>query len=239
MWGWRLLACAGVAVALPALPAGAASQNVNATGSNTFEPANVTILQGESVSWQNDSGSHNVHFEDNAFVQPPAPDSSAWSTTRTFPTPGVYKYYCDAHVISDNMRGTVTVLPPGSTPPPPPPPVTDKSAPALKLSGKSTQRVLRQRAVRLVVRVDEAASVLARARVSVPGASATVRARDAKAQLVRGRDTKLRLKFTSKSLRRLRGALRKRSVLTARVTVTATDKAGNKRTLKSKFALRR
>src|SRR4051794_8002811 len=178
MRGWRLLACVVVAVALPALPAGAASPKGNATGSNTFDPANVTILQGESVSWQNDNGFHNVHFEDNAFVQPPAPDSSAWSTTRTFAAAGVYKYYCDAHVTSDNMRGTVTVLPPGSVPPPPPPPVTDKSAPALKLSGKSSQRVLRQRAVRLVVRVDEAASVLAQGRVAIPGASATVRTRD-------------------------------------------------------------
>jgi len=239
MWGWRVLACAAAAVALPALPAGATNQVVTATGDNKFEPANVTIIQGESVTWNNDSGFHNVHFDDNSFDQPPDPQPSPWTVPRTFLTPGTYTYYCEAHLTSDNMRGTVTVLPPGSTLPPPPPPVTDKSAPALKLSGKSTQHVLRQRGVRLRVRVDEAASVLARGRVSVPGASATVSARDAKAKLVAGRDTKLRLKFSSKSLRRLRGALRKRSVLTARVTVTATDKAGNKRTLKSKFALRR
>ncbi len=136
------------------------------------------------------------------------------------------------------MSGMVTVLAPGTLPPPPPP-VGDKSAPALKLSGKSTQRVLRQRGVRLVVEVNEAATVVARGRVSVPGASALVRTKEAKAQLTARKDKTMRVKFSNKGLRRLKSALRKRSRLTARMTVTATDKSGNKRTLKNKFSLRR
>jgi hypothetical protein len=54
-----------------------------------------------------------------------------------------------------------------------------------------------------------------------------------------GRERKMRLKFSQKGLRALRSGLRKRSRLTARLTVTATDKSGNKRTLKSKFKLKR
>jgi plastocyanin len=238
MRGWKALACAAVALVVPVLPAGAASQNVTATPSNTFEPASVTILQGESVTWNNSGGGfHNVHFDGNSYVQPPAPDSSTWSVSRTFLAPGTYTYYCEAHE-AENMRGTVTVLPPGS-PPPPPPPVGDKSAPALKLSGKSSQRVLRQRGVRLVVRVNEAAAVVVRGKVSVPGTSAVVRTKEATAQLTPRRNKTMRVKFSNKGLSRIRNALRKRSRLTARLTVTATDRAGNKRTLKSKFALRR
>jgi hypothetical protein len=66
-----------------------------------------------------------------------------------------------------------------------------------------------------------------------------VRAKEKRAQLVAGKNTKLRLGFSKKSLRTLRGGLRKRSRLTARLTVTATDKSGNKRTVKSRFFLRR
>jgi plastocyanin len=233
------LACAVAAAAVPALPAAASNQTVTVS-SDQFDPGTVTILQGESVSWNNTGGGHNVHFDDNSYTQPPTPDTSSWSVSRTFLTPGTYRYYCDAHGGPNGagMSGTVTVLPSGS-PPPPPPPVTDKSAPRLLMSGKTTQRVLRQRGLRLVVRVDENAAVLARARVSIPGASRLVRTKDATAQLVAGRDTKMRLEFSRKSLRALRGALRKRSRLTARLTVTATDKAANKRILKNKFALRR
>src|SRR3954447_18881556 len=130
MWGWRLLACAAVAVATPALPAGAVSQKGAPTPINPLEPASVTILQGESVTWNNTGGNlHNVHFDDGSYDMPADPDSSTWSKTRTFLTAGTFKYYCDAHGGPDGvgMSGTVTVLTPGSNPPPPPPPVTDKS----------------------------------------------------------------------------------------------------------------
>src|SRR4051794_34604659 len=100
MRGWRLLACAVAAAAVPALPAGAASQDVTANPDNTFTPANVTILQGEAVSWTNAGGVHNVHLEDNSFDHPQDPSSEPWQGSKTFLTPGVYKYYCEAHVNS-------------------------------------------------------------------------------------------------------------------------------------------
>jgi plastocyanin len=231
------LACAAIVAALPALPAGAASQNVTVSD-DVFSPGNVTVSQGESVTWNNTGNNHNVRFDGEATAQPPTPSSSSWSTTRTFLSAGTFRYYCEAHggPGGQGMSGTVTVLPPGVPPPPPPPTVSDKSAPALKLSGKSTQRVLKQRGVRLVVRVDEPAGIVARGRVST---SRVVRSRTTKTQLRAAHNTKIKVAFSKKGLRTLRSALHRRSRLTARLTVTATDKAGNKRTLKSKFSLRR
>ena len=97
--------------------------------------------------------------------------------------------------------------------------------------------MLKQRGVRLVVRVVEPATMAARGRVS--GGSRVIRSGTTKTQLLAARNTRIKVGFSKNGLRTLRSALRKRSRLTARLTVTATDKAGNKRTLKTKFSLRR
>jgi len=38
-----------------------------------------------------------VHYEDKRFIQPAAPAKSV-SETRTFATPGIYRYHCDSTV---------------------------------------------------------------------------------------------------------------------------------------------
>jgi hypothetical protein len=66
---------------------------------------------GEMVTWNNGGGLHNVHFDDNSYVMPPSASSSAWSVSRTFNTPGTYRYYCDVHGSPGGfgMSGTVAV----------------------------------------------------------------------------------------------------------------------------------
>jgi plastocyanin len=97
---------------------------VTATASNTFQPAAVTVTQGEAVTWTNvGGGEHNVVFEDGSFTAPPTPSTSNWTVSRSFPTAGTFQYYCARHTF---MRGTVTVnatapAPPPEPPPPPPP----------------------------------------------------------------------------------------------------------------------
>jgi plastocyanin len=96
-----------------------------------FAPRDVTIDQGESVTWTNAGGSHNVVIEAEGFEQPspPAPPGAPnWPVTHTFNTPGTFTYYCRPHQ-GLGMTGTVTVNPapppPGGGPPPPaggPPP---------------------------------------------------------------------------------------------------------------------
>jgi plastocyanin len=107
--------CLGIgvlfALLVQAATALAVNQTVTATPSNTFSPSTVTINTGEMVTWNNGGGFHNVHFEDNSFIQPPSPSSAAWSVSRTFTSPGVFRYFCDAH--APTMRGTVSVNGPG------------------------------------------------------------------------------------------------------------------------------
>jgi plastocyanin len=111
---------AGGAVAV--LPARAADQTVNATLSNEFTPASVTVNQGEKVTWQNTGGRHNVKFDDGSFEQPPEPSVASWTVSRSFNQPGTFRYYCELHggPGGSGMSGTVTVLSAGGAPPPSP-----------------------------------------------------------------------------------------------------------------------
>jgi hypothetical protein len=66
---------------------------------------------GEMVTWNNQSGVHNVHFDDNSFDMPANPTGGAWTASRTFNTPGLYRYYCELHggPNGSGMSGTVAV----------------------------------------------------------------------------------------------------------------------------------
>jgi plastocyanin len=229
------------ALLVPAVPAGAANQTV-VVSSNLFTPTDVTVVQGDTVTWTNSGGSHNVHFDDNSFVMPAAPDPSPWSVSRSFDTVGVFRYYCEAHGYPKgvDMSGAVYVQSPGTAPPPGGQPVSaDKTAPALRLSGSTRQRVLRQRAVFVRARVDESALVVARAWISVPRTGRTFRARTASRQLAARTTSKFGLKLSRPALRAFRRALRKHTRITARVTVTARDPAGNRAKAKRRVKLKR
>ena len=102
---WALPLLLALAV-LIAMPASAADQTV--TASNTqFSPSDVTIDIGDTVTWNNAGGIHNVEFDDGSYTQPPTPDSSSWSVNRTFDTAGTFRYHCGFHGAS--MPGVVRV----------------------------------------------------------------------------------------------------------------------------------
>jgi plastocyanin len=100
---------------VPVAPALAANQTVTATNANTFTPKTVVINTGDMVTWNNGGGFHNVHFDDNSFDMPASPSSAAWSVSRTFSSPGTFRYYCEAHggPGGSGMSGTVWVNGPG------------------------------------------------------------------------------------------------------------------------------
>jgi plastocyanin len=79
--------------------------------SNVFTPATVTVNRGGTVTWNNAGGLHNVHFDDDSFIQPATPSSSAWTASRTFNTAGSFRYYCEVHGGPGGvgMSGTVVV----------------------------------------------------------------------------------------------------------------------------------
>ena len=99
----------------------AANQTVTAlSGPDRFAPSTVTVNQGEMVTWNNGGGLHNVQFNDGSYEMPADPDSSGWTVSRTFNTPGTFSYVCRQH--ASTMSGSVIVLPVAPPPPGPPAP---------------------------------------------------------------------------------------------------------------------
>ena len=237
----------GVLVALLVPPqALAANQTVTATTSSAFSPKDVSVNVGEIGHLDQRRRIPQRPFRRRlCWIEPPDPvDPWPMPVSRTFNTVGTFRYVCEAHEVSDNMTGTVTVLasgaPPGPGPGPgsPQPVAADKVKPTLKLSGQRKQRALRRRAVLVAVEVNEASTVVATGTVSVPGAGKVIRLKKASKQLAAGAKATLKLKLPKQASKALRRAFANRTRLTARLTVTARDAAGNKRSAKRKIALR-
>jgi plastocyanin len=123
-----------------------------------FSPRAVTINQGETVTWANGGGSHNVVIEAESFEQPSPeapPGAPNWPVTHQFNTPGTFTYFCRPHRTL-GMTGTVTVNPappppgsppPGGTPPPgggTPPPGEGTPPPGPPGAGKASTKVTLQ-----------------------------------------------------------------------------------------------
>ena len=96
-----------VLLCLLAIPAGAAEHFVNTNGL-VFEPANLVIQVGDTVTWVNaDNGLHNVVADDGSFTSG-APSTDSWEYSYTFHVGGTYGYSCEVHE-AQGMVGTVTV----------------------------------------------------------------------------------------------------------------------------------
>lgn len=82
-----------------------------------FTDASITIDQGDTVTWENDGGFHNVASTDGTTFRcgsggcdqtggNGAAASGSWTTSFTFLDAGVYNYVCEIH---PSMTGTITV----------------------------------------------------------------------------------------------------------------------------------
>jgi plastocyanin len=104
-----------------------AAANVTITGRDFFwSPDTVTIQPGDTVTWTNAQGLHNVVLGDERLNPVGFPNDPAWNPPpqRTFNEEGSFTYYCEVH---PGMTGTINVgddpVPtPTPTPPPPVPP---------------------------------------------------------------------------------------------------------------------
>ena len=96
-------------------PAWAADHQVALSGLS-FSPSALTINQGDTVTFTNAGGAHNVHAISGPTLfqcsvnctTTNTPDGSGWSDTITFPTAGTVNYQCDAHA-GLGMTGSITV----------------------------------------------------------------------------------------------------------------------------------
>ena len=81
---------------------------------NVFTPPELTINVGDTVTWTNAGGFHNVVSDavdengDPIFSSGPA-SIDAWTYQFTFNTPGSYSYVCQPHA-TIGMTGTITVV---------------------------------------------------------------------------------------------------------------------------------
>lgn len=87
--------------------------DVNVSNSFVFNPANLTIEQGDQVVWNNTSGTHNVNGTTATYPNNPisfgnSVASSPWEYSFTFDVIGQYNYQCDPHV-GIGMVGSITV----------------------------------------------------------------------------------------------------------------------------------
>ncbi|MBM3433256.1 MAG: T9SS type A sorting domain-containing protein [Bacteroidetes bacterium] len=104
--------------ALLALAASATNHQVQ-VGSNFFNPASLTVALGDTVTWTQVSGAHNVNGSLATFPSNPAGFTSGavaggtWTFSHQFTVAGVYNYQCDPHIPA--MVGTVTVTSGGTS----------------------------------------------------------------------------------------------------------------------------
>lgn len=80
-------------------------------GGNRFQPANVTIPVGTTVTWRWVGGFHDVTPTGNpAFTPSGNPVAPPHTFSQTFNTPGTYLYFCSVHgTPTAGMRGTIVV----------------------------------------------------------------------------------------------------------------------------------
>jgi len=77
-----------------------------------FQPKELKVKAGTTVTWTNDGGSsHTVTADDGSFESPTLAKGKTFS--RKFDKPGTYPYYCALHggAGGDGMSGTVVVTP--------------------------------------------------------------------------------------------------------------------------------
>jgi plastocyanin len=110
-------------LALPAAGARAAQWFVETDGVD-FSPQFITIAAGDSVTFLNRGGNHNVVADDGSFRCAHGCDgdghggngnasSSLWIATVAFPNAGTVGYFCEPHgAPGTGMYGTITVLAP-------------------------------------------------------------------------------------------------------------------------------
>jgi len=104
----KLVTLVFAAAFVAALPLRAATHNVTVGPDTAFHPPTLTIAVGDTVTWTNAGGTHDVRADDNSFSTPAS--GAAWTFSHTFTAAGTAGYHCTIHgAPSIGMFGTITV----------------------------------------------------------------------------------------------------------------------------------
>jgi len=123
----RISLLAGSALALFAISAHGGNFTITATAQRTFDPPTLTIAVGDTVTFVNGGGFHNVASDPDS-VQAfrcangcdetggnGDPDSNNWSAEVTFTAAGTAGFHCEVHE-GQGMVGTITIANTGGAP---------------------------------------------------------------------------------------------------------------------------
>ena len=228
----RALPVLGALAALWAAPAAQADDVIQAAPPQRFVNPNLTIDQGERVTFQNnDVEAHDVTSKGMAadgsrlFKTPfVSGGQSAQVAGAEFLTAGSYGFFCSIH---PQMEGTLTVTTAGTPAPRP----TDRTAPriSLRILDSRLSRVRRRRALRARVTTSERATVTLTARVG------RTRVATGRVELSAAGSKTARLRLTRAGRRKLAGLRRARISLRA----SGKDPAGNVGRSSTRRTLRR
>lgn len=102
-----------LAIFLTGFLVNAQTNHVINTVGTTFSPDNITIDVGDTVTWNNTGGNHNVNGTTATFPSNPesfsnGAASSGWTFKHVFTIEGTYDYRCDPHA-GLGMAGKVVV----------------------------------------------------------------------------------------------------------------------------------
>jgi hypothetical protein len=232
-----------VQVVVPTDPA-AAPTNFVVRQSGRIVKASWTLPTGMETGFLQFSPTINM-FSNGFFVNPATLAYEYLSASTTFDStplqfaPGTYYAHvstydptCDpTRAFCANDWSTIFVLhvPPDSPPPTPTPPAAppDTVTSFSGLSVKSSQKVGK---LSIQASMSEAGTITAGGTVSVPKLSKVYKFKTVSATAVAGATVTLKLKLPAKALKAVKKALKKHKKLKAKITITATDSAGNKKT---------
>jgi len=108
-------ACSSSSSAPPSAgSSGAAATAATVTVSNfKFDPPEITIASGGSVTWNFTGGTHNVvsgaNCTSDAKFTSGGPKAAPYTFVQKFDTAGTVDYFCEPHCVSANMVGRVIV----------------------------------------------------------------------------------------------------------------------------------
>lgn len=116
---WRALLITALMLLAPTAWATNFQVTAGSNGSLTFTPRNLTLQVGDTITFSNGGGIHNVASQALGFRCARGcdgsggngdPSASAWTFTLTFNTPGTFDFYCEPHGSPGiGMAGTITV----------------------------------------------------------------------------------------------------------------------------------
>jgi plastocyanin len=89
----------------PSSPSTPASNEVQATGNNTFNPTSIAVAKGTTVTFTFQA-EHNVNFDNVTGAPSNIGNTSSGSVQRVFATAGTFGFNCSLH---SGMRGQVVV----------------------------------------------------------------------------------------------------------------------------------